>query len=253
MSFFDSKRMAPVQQNETLPQDDFDDTRCVDEAVRLGMIDGIILNVGCGTGELALALAERCSGVTVLGVDESSRLIGLATEEAERTGLAHRVHFQAATLRSTRFKAAYFDGLISSGALRQAADPVALLNEMARVVKPEGAVLIRDLRRPLSPRGGTFDGLEKDTLGANATISIRLFVPLIPIPNGAACSRNPISEVPAEFLSAALRTWASSALRKPPSSRTLPHDESSEILSPKAKHGERICKQTSGDSRSSFF
>ena len=149
MSLFDSKRMAPpAQRDAAQPPDDLDDNRCVDEAVRLGMIDGIILNVGCGTGQLAVALAGRCSAVTVLGVDESTRLVGLATEAAERAGLAHRVHFQAATLGSTRFKAAYFDGLISSGAIGRAVDPVALLNEMARVVKPDGAMLVRDWRRP---------------------------------------------------------------------------------------------------------
>ncbi len=122
--------------------------RCIEHAVRLGLTDGVILNVGSGYGELAIRLARRCPEITVLGVEASSMKVGYATEAAERAGVQQRVHFQTAHLHSTRFKAEYFDGVLSHGMLHEAEDPIAWLNEMARIAKRDSAILIWDFRRP---------------------------------------------------------------------------------------------------------
>lgn len=123
-------------------------THCVDQAIRLGMRQGVILEVGTGSGQLAMQLATRCPEVTVLGIDASAEKIAAATEAAERATLAGRVHFQRAALSRTRFKAEYFDGVVCDSLLHQVLDARGLLNEIARIVKKDGAVLVRDWRRP---------------------------------------------------------------------------------------------------------
>lgn len=50
-----------------------------------------ILDVGCGSGRYALALAER--GAEVLGIDFSSNMLALAHELAEKCGVAARCRF----------------------------------------------------------------------------------------------------------------------------------------------------------------
>jgi release factor glutamine methyltransferase len=52
-----------------------------------------VLDVGTGTGAIALAIADEHPGATVLGVDASEGAVALAGENAERTGLAERVAF----------------------------------------------------------------------------------------------------------------------------------------------------------------
>ncbi|MBZ5536407.1 MAG: class I SAM-dependent methyltransferase [Acidobacteriia bacterium] len=121
---------------------------CVEHAIQLGMHQGVLLNIGVGDGAIALELAGRCPEVTVLSIDRSAEKIASATEAAEREGLQGRVFFQATDLRRTKFKSEYFDGVLCLGILHQVEDPLALLNEIARVVKRDGALLVRDLRRP---------------------------------------------------------------------------------------------------------
>lgn len=160
MSFLDTKRIPEVEAMaedsevesyaESTSQEYLDriDEACVEHAIRLGMSQGVLLDVGTGPGQIAIKLAKRCPDITVLGVDLSKGMIGRATEAAEREGLHHRVHFQVANIRSTRFKAEYFDGVLCNSVVHHAADPLQFINEICRVVKKDGAVLIRDLRRP---------------------------------------------------------------------------------------------------------
>jgi release factor glutamine methyltransferase len=55
---------------------------------RLAGIDAPrVLDVGTGSGALALALADECPGAHVLAVDVSADALALARENAERTGL----------------------------------------------------------------------------------------------------------------------------------------------------------------------
>lgn len=52
-----------------------------------------LLDAGCGTGALAIAAAER--GATVVAVDLSPTLVGIARERASAAGVAHRIAFHA--------------------------------------------------------------------------------------------------------------------------------------------------------------
>lgn len=160
MSFLDSRRIPA-------PEDKFEsdeswrsvdpaadvysahlNDQCVDHAIRLGMHQGIVLDLGTGTGRVAIELARRCPEVTILGIDQSPDKIGNAIDAVEQQGLQGRLHFQVADPRRTRFKTEYFDGVLCNGLLHQINDPVSLLNGIARIVKRDGAVLVRDLRRP---------------------------------------------------------------------------------------------------------
>lgn len=160
MSFLDSRRIpAPEDELEReesgLSADPVADVyrvhlddQCVDHAIRLGMHQGIVLDLGTGTGRVAIELARRCPEVTILGIDRSPDKIGNAIGVVEEQGLQGRLHFQVADPRRIRFKTEYFDGVLCNGLLHQINDPVSLLNGIARIVKRDGAVLVRDLRRP---------------------------------------------------------------------------------------------------------
>lgn len=67
--------------------------RVVEELVAVGGFPSPVLDVGCGTGENALALAA--AGLDVLGIDASPRAIGKAMDKARDRGLA-RVDFLVA-------------------------------------------------------------------------------------------------------------------------------------------------------------
>lgn len=57
-----------------------------------------VLDVGTGSGAIALAIADELPGCEVVAVDTSPAALALARENAERTGLAARVELAAGTL-----------------------------------------------------------------------------------------------------------------------------------------------------------
>jgi release factor glutamine methyltransferase len=57
-----------------------------------------VLDVGTGSGAIALALADEMTDATILATDTSPGALEVARANAERLGLAGRVHFQAGTV-----------------------------------------------------------------------------------------------------------------------------------------------------------
>ena len=107
------------------------------ELVRAGELNmGGVLDVGCGTGENALYLAEK--GFSVVGVDLSTRAIEAAKAKATERKL--KVDFRVANALSLDFKNGYFDNAIDSGLFHtfNDNDRVDFASEIARVLKRDG-------------------------------------------------------------------------------------------------------------------
>src|SRR2546425_10965996 len=82
------------------------------ELVRAGELSkGRVLDVGCGTGENALYLAEN--GFSVTGVDLSSRAVAVARAKTAEKRLT--IDFRAGNVLSLGFKDGLFDSVIDSG------------------------------------------------------------------------------------------------------------------------------------------
>jgi SAM-dependent methyltransferase len=97
-----------------------------------------VLDLGCGTGNVALIAAARGSRVT--GVDPSERLLEVAAEEAARRGLrASFVEGDAAGIPVVRGSV---DVLISCFGVIFAPDPEEAAEEIARAVGPQGRVAL---------------------------------------------------------------------------------------------------------------
>jgi SAM-dependent methyltransferase len=97
-----------------------------------------VLDVGCGTGNAALLAAER--GARVIGVDPAARLLDVARAEAVARGLdAEFAEGDAASLPVADGEA---DLALSVFGVIFAPDPEVAAAEMARVLKPDGRIVI---------------------------------------------------------------------------------------------------------------
>jgi ubiquinone/menaquinone biosynthesis C-methylase UbiE len=120
----------------------------VKRALELGVDGGMVLDVGTRVGLIALKLLWQNENFYAIGMDGSSAMIERARETATAWGLGERAFFQVGDARRMRFKASYFDLVISDSTFHCFDDPVSVLAEIGRVMKPSGALLIRDLERP---------------------------------------------------------------------------------------------------------
>ncbi|MBI1940535.1 MAG: methyltransferase domain-containing protein [Acidobacteria bacterium] len=124
------------------------DNTLVDQVLSLGGREGRLLDIGTGPGGIPLKIARRLPALRAVGVDFSQNMIFAARRAAAEQGLTGRVAFLVADANRLAFPDASFDVVLSNSVLHHLANPLALLNEMARVAKPQGIVLLRDLRRP---------------------------------------------------------------------------------------------------------
>ena len=120
-----------------------------------GFTEGKILDVGCGFGGTLLTLAENFPDAQCVGIDMSDPLLELARQAAEAQGLEQRVVFEKADGQEIPYPDDSFDVVISTNVVHHVADPLAMLNEIERVLAPGGMLYIADIRR--SGLAGFFD------------------------------------------------------------------------------------------------
>ena len=124
------------------------DRTFVDHALSLGVTHGHALDIGTGPGLIPIMLAARVPGLRLTGVDLSEPMLQKARNAAKESGLADRLDFRLGDAKSLPFSEQSFDLVLCNSLLHHLPDPLALLNEISRVTKPGGAILLRDLRRP---------------------------------------------------------------------------------------------------------
>jgi ubiquinone/menaquinone biosynthesis C-methylase UbiE len=114
----------------------------------LGIESGIVLDVGTRVGLIALKIVWHNENLVAMGLDTSGTLVERARETAAAWNLNERAVFQVGDPRSMRFKNGYFDMVVSDCSLHRFDNVVEVLREAGRVLKPKGAILIRDYSRP---------------------------------------------------------------------------------------------------------
>ncbi len=102
--------------------------------------DDSVLDVGCGTGNVALLAAQ--AGARVVGVDRAERLLDVARRRLADDGLGRISEFVAGDVTDLPFSDDGFDAAASNFALIFADDPDRAASEVCRVVRPGGRVAL---------------------------------------------------------------------------------------------------------------
>lgn len=119
----------------------------LDRLESLGVL-GRCLDIATGPGHIPIQLCERRSDVTVTGIDAAHHMIALARSRSAGRPFADRIYWRIADAKQLPFDAGSFDTVFSNTSLHHIPEPRRMLSEAWRVLKPGGAMLIRDLYRP---------------------------------------------------------------------------------------------------------
>lgn len=98
-----------------------------------------VLELGCGTGKLALHLYEQLPDVAVIGIDPDRLKVAKAQQQTSPA-----LAFSVQSAEQLAFKAQAFDAVVSLKALHEFPRPQAAMKEAYRVLRVAGQILLID-------------------------------------------------------------------------------------------------------------
>lgn len=110
----------------------------------------LVLDIGCGTGHTALALAPHCSEVVACDVTEA--MLHQTSKLADKRGHVN-VRTRLADATALPFANNTFDIVACRVAAHHFADVPAAIKEFSRVLAPEGRLVVSDSYAPSEPNG----------------------------------------------------------------------------------------------------
>ena len=110
-----------------------------------------VLDVGCGTGTLAVAAARAAPGATVTGLDADGSILARARRKAAAAGV--EIGFDEAMSTALPYGDASFDLVLSTLFFHHLPDDAKRQTavELVRVLRPGGRIVVGDLGRPQDP------------------------------------------------------------------------------------------------------
>lgn len=105
------------------------------------------LEISPGPGYLGIDWLLKTEKTTLVALDISQEMLRLSRENAQREGVIDRATYVHGDACEMPFEEGEFHAVFANGGLHEWADPLAVFNEIARVLKPGGRYCITDLRR----------------------------------------------------------------------------------------------------------
>jgi demethylmenaquinone methyltransferase/2-methoxy-6-polyprenyl-1,4-benzoquinol methylase len=114
---------------------------------------GRFLDIGCGTGELTIELAQQAGEDSeIIGIDFNKSMLEVAQQKAEKTGSADKLSFINGDAARLPFPDSYFDGVATSFSFRNLSydNPMMgqYISQVFRVLKDSGRFVILETSQP---------------------------------------------------------------------------------------------------------
>jgi ubiquinone/menaquinone biosynthesis methyltransferase len=110
-----------------------------------------VLDVATGTAALALAVADAAPTAEVTGCDVNAAMLAVAEKKVAERGLGHRVRLTRAPGEDLPFAAGSFDAVTIAFAIDDMTDRRRCAEEMTRVLRPGGRLVLLELAVPEQP------------------------------------------------------------------------------------------------------
>ena len=125
-------------------------TEFAEMAIDLGPDAGFVLDAGTGTARIPILIAKQRSQWQITGIDLSANMIIIGNQNIQNEGLQGQIQLEQIDAKFLPYQPDHFDMVISNSIVHHLPDPLPFFQEVSRVLKPEGAVFIRDLMRPVN-------------------------------------------------------------------------------------------------------
>jgi len=127
---------------------------------------GRYLDIGTGTGDLVFEILNQSANVLVDGIDPAEQMLEIARRKAAALAVGDAVSFFTADALDLPMEGETYDGIVSGFCFRNIERRQKALEEMLRVLKPGGMLVILEATYPNNPL---------------VRIGYRMYAPLVPI------------------------------------------------------------------------
>lgn len=123
-------------------------TAFAQRAIELGPLEAKVLDAGTGTARIPVLLCQMRPGWQVIGIDLAENMLRIGSQHVAQAGLQPQITLECLDTKQLPYPDEQFDIVISNSLIHHLPDPLPFLLELKRVLKPNGAILLRDLIRP---------------------------------------------------------------------------------------------------------
>lgn len=127
---------------------------------------GRYLDIGTGTGDLVFEILDQSANVLVDGIDPAEQMLEIARGKAKNRGVGNAISFLTADALDLPMESETYDGIVSGFCFRNIEHRKKALEEMLRVLKPGGKLVILEATYPAH---------------SFVRLGHRLYMPLVPI------------------------------------------------------------------------
>lgn len=153
------------------------------EAIALDPDAVKILDVGTGTARIPILMCQQRPQYLITAVDLAQSMLIIGQRNLAAAKLTQRIRLERVDAKRMPYPDREFDAIVSNSLVHHLPEPLSFFQEVNRLVRPGGAILIRDLIRPENDRvlddlvnrvGGAYDPrqqqLFRDSLKAALTL-----------------------------------------------------------------------------------
>lgn len=124
--------------------------RFADDAIALlrGTTDAQVLDIGTGTAQIPILMLKKDRTMKILACDLAQEMLRVAARNLAAAELTDRCQLARLDAKAIRAPAQKFDLVMCNSTIHHIPDPQIVFREIQRLVKPNGAIVVRDLFRP---------------------------------------------------------------------------------------------------------
>ncbi|MCC3436608.1 class I SAM-dependent methyltransferase [Microcoleus sp. PH2017_05_CCC_O_A] len=114
----------------------------------MGPVFGNVLDAGTGTARIPIALTQLRPEWKLTCIDLSANMLKVGAQNVEKARVRSQINLELIDAKAMPYPDNSFDMVISNSIIHHLPDPLPFLREVRRVLKPNGAIFLRDLLRP---------------------------------------------------------------------------------------------------------
>jgi ubiquinone/menaquinone biosynthesis C-methylase UbiE len=108
----------------------------------------VVLDAGTGTARIPILICQMRQQWQIVAIDLAQNMLQIAATHVQAHNLQQQIKLEFVDAKCLPYKDQQFDMVISNSLVHHLPHPLVFFKELKRVLKPHGAILIRDLFRP---------------------------------------------------------------------------------------------------------